>query len=44
MLYNSTKHFAINIVDDINDVNDHDDDGADSWCDLDLAGAGAIVA
>ena len=27
-----------------NDLHDHGDDGADSWCDLEFAGAGAIAA
>ncbi len=32
----------MNITIDIHDVNDHDDDSADSRCDLYCAGAGAI--
>ncbi len=31
-------------MNDKNDENNHGDDGADSWCDLDFAGAGAIAA
>jgi hypothetical protein len=35
-LENKRKQLAINIVNDIIDVSGHDDDGADSWCDLHL--------
>ncbi len=37
-------HLATNLINGTHEVDDHGDYGADSWCDLDFAGASAIAA